>query len=188
MDGEVHRDEQTSCDRPYGGLGRWEGLAGPPSDGVRCASEERRDKELREDDSPLRFGLLPLRCVSGQRGSRDPLSGRTAVWCSEEQAVCKGCREVRGQCPVAPFNVSTMIPYAIPRASAIRLAVYDLRGTLVRVLVSGVVEAGQHDVMWDGRDAEGSPVSSGIYRVRMEVPGMFNSMSFSGTQRITLLK
>ena len=49
-----------------------------------------------------------------------------------------------------------------------QLAVYDLRGRLVRELVSGPVEAGSHTVVWDGRDRGGQSVAAGVYFARMD--------------------
>nr|MEE4269346.1 FlgD immunoglobulin-like domain containing protein [Candidatus Krumholzibacteria bacterium] len=48
---------------------------------------------------------------------------------------------------------------------------YDLRGRHVKTLVSGQVEAGAHTVVWQGTDAQGLPVSSGVYLARMETDG-----------------
>jgi flagellar hook assembly protein FlgD len=44
------------------------------------------------------------------------------------------------------------------------------------------VEAGYHEVAWDGRDGSGVPMASGVYFVRMEAPG------YSGSVKAVLLK
>jgi hypothetical protein len=87
-----------------------------------------------------------------------------------------------------PFNTRTTIGYLIPQTRIVQLMVYDLRGTLVRTLANGIMGVGYHSVTWDGRDAEGRPVSSGIYLVRMEVPGISDPLSFAETTRIMLMK
>ncbi len=66
-----------------------------------------------------------------------------------------------------PFNPSTTISFALPQASEVTLAIYNVRGQLVRTLVSGALQAGRHQAIWDGRDAGGSQVASGLYIYRM---------------------
>jgi hypothetical protein len=81
-----------------------------------------------------------------------------------------------------PFNASTQISFSLPRASRIRLAVYNTLGREIRTLEKGMLPAGYHTVMWDGLDQNGRVVSSGIYLYRLEAKG------FSETKRMTLLK
>lgn len=61
-----------------------------------------------------------------------------------------------------PFNPSTTIRYALPRATHVRLAVYDLLGREVATLVNGVLQPGNYDITWD---AEG--FASGVYLYRV---------------------
>ena len=65
-----------------------------------------------------------------------------------------------------PFNPTTTIVYALPKASRVRLQVFDLRGQAIKTLFDGRQEAGIHTVKWDATDASGSRVASGIYLVR----------------------
>ncbi len=81
-----------------------------------------------------------------------------------------------------PFNASTTIPYALGHAGEVTLVVYDLLGREVTKLVNAVQPAGTHYVFWQGDRADGTPVSSGMYFVRMQ------SGSFSATKKIMLLK
>ncbi len=67
-----------------------------------------------------------------------------------------------------PFDSRTTIWVEVPSAGTIRLAVYDLRGRLVRRLASGVMEAGGHPVIWDRRDERNRKMPSGVYLVRLE--------------------
>jgi len=67
-----------------------------------------------------------------------------------------------------PFNPSTTIRYQLPEASNVHLIVYDATGRVVRTLVEGKMEAGHYTVTWNGRDASGRVVASGVYLVRME--------------------
>jgi hypothetical protein len=62
-----------------------------------------------------------------------------------------------------PFNPETRIEYDLPEAVQVRLAIYNVLGHEVAVLVDEERPAGRHGVMWDGRDADGQRMSSGIY-------------------------
>ena len=46
--------------------------------------------------------------------------------------------------------------------------IYDVAGQLIRTLVNEVAEAGTHQVVWDGRDARGNQVASGVYLYRLK--------------------
>jgi hypothetical protein len=67
-----------------------------------------------------------------------------------------------------PAAGAARITYTLPEAGPLTLRVFDLSGRLVRVLRDGVEEAGPHGVDWDGRDATGRAVPSGIYFARVE--------------------
>lgn len=66
-----------------------------------------------------------------------------------------------------PFNPSTTISFRLPESGRVELAVYDVRGRLVRTLLEGVRPAGEESVVWDGTDNGGAPLSSGVYFVRL---------------------
>jgi hypothetical protein len=67
-----------------------------------------------------------------------------------------------------PFNPVTTIAYAVPNGGAeIDLAVFNVAGERVATLAAGRVEGGRRTVTWNGADAHGSPVASGIYFVRL---------------------
>ena len=81
-----------------------------------------------------------------------------------------------------PFNPSTTLRYVLDRGSATHLAVYDLAGRKVRVLVDGFQPAGDHAVTWDGRNQSGSSVASGIYLYILQACDVVE------TRRMTMLK
>lgn len=62
-----------------------------------------------------------------------------------------------------PFNPNTTIQFALPEAQEVEVAVYNLTGQKITTLAAGVLEKGFHQVEWDGKDAQGNAVSSGIY-------------------------
>jgi len=70
-----------------------------------------------------------------------------------------------------PFNPSTTITFAVPEASEVTLAIYNLRGQLIQTLHSGPIAAGQHSVVWNGNDSRGVKVASGVYVYRLEAKG-----------------
>ncbi|UCD38519.1 MAG: T9SS type A sorting domain-containing protein, partial [Fidelibacterota bacterium] len=75
-----------------------------------------------------------------------------------------------------PFNPSTTLDFDLPVATDIRMVVYDLLGREVIQLVRGRREAGYHQIIWNGRTANGREVPSGIYIVRMMSPGYTKSI------------
>ncbi len=70
-----------------------------------------------------------------------------------------------------PFNPRTTIPIELDEEARVRLAVYDLRGGLIRVLVDERLPAGRHSVRWDGRGDAGQGVAAGSYVVRLSARG-----------------
>jgi len=79
--------------------------------------------------------------------------------------------ELLGNAP-NPFNPRTVISYRIAGPSVgqrARLTVLNVRGQVVQTLVDGVASSGTHTVVWDGDDASGRQVATGIYLYRLEV-------------------
>lgn len=66
-----------------------------------------------------------------------------------------------------PFASETSVSFAIPNAGPVSLDVYDVAGRRVTGLVNGPLPAGSHSVRWDGRDASGQRVASGVYLLRL---------------------
>ncbi len=62
-----------------------------------------------------------------------------------------------------PFNPTTTISFILPERGEARLAVYDLRGRLVKTLVSAIFEAGRHKIQRDATNASGAAAASGVY-------------------------
>ncbi len=70
-----------------------------------------------------------------------------------------------------PFNPVTEIRYRIPEAGPVRLDLFSPSGRLVRTLVNGVRNGGDHAIRWDGSDNAGLPVASGVYFSRLQAGG-----------------
>lgn len=81
-----------------------------------------------------------------------------------------------------PFNPQTRIDYQLPQTSFVRLAIYNIQGQLVATLVHEKQAAGRHSTVWNGRDAKGRIMVSGIYILRLDAGRQQRS------QRLTLLK
>ncbi len=81
-----------------------------------------------------------------------------------------------------PFNPATTIAYQLPEKAAVRLNIYDVSGRLIKALVNESVEAGRHEVEWDGTDTNGQTAGSGVYFYRLEAG------SFSDVKRGVMLK
>jgi hypothetical protein len=62
-----------------------------------------------------------------------------------------------------PFNPTTTIRYALPEACHVKLTIMDILGRTVAVLIDEQQRAGRHDILWDGKDENGSMVASGVY-------------------------
>ena len=62
-----------------------------------------------------------------------------------------------------PFNPTTTIRFTVPQDGTARLAIHNIHGQLVRVLVDGPTPAGHHEVAWDGLDSRGRQAASGVY-------------------------
>ena len=73
-----------------------------------------------------------------------------------------------------PFNPATTIEYTLPARSHVVIEIFNIMGQRVTTLVDGGLSAGQHKVIWAGRDQLGMPVASGIYLYRL-VAGDFSS-------------
>jgi FG-GAP-like repeat/FlgD Ig-like domain len=75
-----------------------------------------------------------------------------------------------------PFNPSTEIHFDLPTPQVVELTVYDANGRRVVELISGAMPAGQHRHIWDGRDASGQEVASGIYLYRLRAGDFSRSL------------
>jgi len=71
-----------------------------------------------------------------------------------------------------PSRGASEIRWVVPSACRLDLAIFDLAGRRVRLLLAGArSEPGQHGVSWDGRDDTGARVREGVYLVRLRVAG-----------------
>jgi len=66
-----------------------------------------------------------------------------------------------------PFNPTTNIPYQIPENDQISIVIYDILGRQIKSLVNEFKLRGKYIAIWDGKDASGNSMSSGVYFYRM---------------------
>lgn len=81
-----------------------------------------------------------------------------------------------GSCYPNPFRQQTNISFTLKDNSPVKLAVYDLKGRLVRTLCSAELNSGLHNIHFDGCDARGKRLPAGVYFYRFEA-GTFRKTS-----------
>ena len=134
-----------------------------------------------------RFEIFPdyvhkfLAYVSGQQHTTDALTGgeddtlKVTVTLAKP-ALARVAEELAfgmDQNFPNPFNPSTTIRYTLAEPCDVRLTVYDVLGQQVRALERTARAAGVHTVSWDGQDALGRKVASGVYIYRLQAgPGV----------------
>jgi len=82
-----------------------------------------------------------------------------------------------------PFNPSTTISFSVEQTTSfVTLEIFNLKGQIVKQLVSEQLPAGQHTIIWNGKDNSNKAVSSGIYIYKMK------SGNYTSTKKMLLLK
>jgi Zn-dependent metalloprotease len=81
-----------------------------------------------------------------------------------------------------PFNPSTAIEFDLPEAAEVKLTIYNTLGQEVATLVSENLTPGEYNLQWNGKDALGNPLSSGVYFYRL------TAGSFTQTRKMILMK
>jgi hypothetical protein len=133
------------------------GVAGSPSSGGQIVSNGTLGQP-----QPIGMSAGPGRVLrAGFWGRRWGIS--TAV--GDDDAIPTVTRLV-GNAP-NPFNPRTRIDFELAATELVRLEIFDARGALVHTLVSEVLPPGRHQRFWDGTDASGRRVASGLYFYRL---------------------
>jgi hypothetical protein len=86
-----------------------------------------------------------------------------------------------------PFGPATTIQYAIPRQSQVTVAVFNLRGERVDVLADQACAPGYYVATWDGMDAFGRVLGSGVYLCRMTTRPVVGA-AFEQTREMVLVR
>jgi len=81
-----------------------------------------------------------------------------------------------------PFNPTTTIRYTIPENSPVTVTIYDQQGRQVNTLVNAQQTVGDYHLQWNGTDASGRQLSSGLYFCQVQAGG------FSKSVKLVLMK
>jgi len=120
----------------------------------------------------------PLELYEAQvKGVRYPVI--TSV---EERKISPITESVLHQNYPNPFNPQTTITYESRTSGYAVLKITDILGRKIRTLVDGFVQAGPHEIMWNGKNADGESVVSGIYIYTLSVN------EFHGSRKLLFIK
>ena len=108
--------------------------------------------------------------VGGMQGGWYELENTLVAVGTEDRPSMASPLEVGDPAP-NPFNPRSTLRFAIARSGPVRVSVVDVRGREIAVLLDAWREIGPHRVSWDGKDARGVGVASGVYRYRVEASG-----------------
>ena len=81
-----------------------------------------------------------------------------------------------------PFNPQTIIKFDLPEPVPVVLNIFDITGRKIHTLVNNSMEAGSHQVVWNGQDDYGNQVASGVHLYRIQAG------SFTAVNKMMLLR
>jgi len=177
---------------PAGSQAQADGAGGGPALGYTVAAEGYPGwmSSDGEDWSPVHpdygFAVRPI-LVEGDSammfksgraagGMKDPATGEHSP-----RAALPTVTVLRPAMP-NPFNPQTTLSFSLKEDAVVELAVFSLRGERVCQLVSESRSAGEHSVIWNGRDQSGAALPSGVYLARFSAGGVVM------TQRLVLVQ
>ena len=76
-----------------------------------------------------------------------------------------------------PFNPETIISFTIQEESETELSIYNIKGQRIKSLLNDQITAGEHSIVWNGKDDAGKKVSSGVYLYKLIVNGRIELMN-----------
>ncbi|MDD4856615.1 MAG: S8 family serine peptidase [Candidatus Krumholzibacteria bacterium] len=74
-----------------------------------------------------------------------------------------------------PFNPAARIAFDVGAKSVVRIAIYDVSGRSVAVLVDREMEPGRYEVIWNGRTSAGRSAAAGVYFCRLMAGRLFET-------------
>ncbi len=87
-----------------------------------------------------------------------------------------------------PFNPATTIYFELPQNAEVVIEIFDLSGRQLRTLFASTLAPGLHRLQWDGRDANGRSLDSGVYFCRMRARTLGKNEMHVATRKLTLAK
>ena len=130
--------------------------------------------------APDGFGGGIIAWVDTRGGNKDIYASNTADWSGIGLPTEAGKNLAR--CSPNPFCMSTTAALYLGQAGNASAGIYDISGRLVRVLAEGQHQAGEHRLIWDGRDPQGTMKASGIYFLRVE------TAEFTETRKLVFVR
>lgn len=156
--------------RPSGGAYRVYGTALQPAD----AGVLVYDGDAEPDRGQVVFFAFAYSDLSDRGVARQLLENAVRYLVEDGSGVAsrEGTFSLTGLAGASPnpFSLSTEIAYVVPTPQRVHLAVYDVRGRLIKTLVSGVRESGLYHAAWQGDDNCAEQVAPGVYFSRLTTP------------------
>ena len=118
----------------------------------------------------------------GVEGAPTRIVNVSLPYVGNQDAQIPGLQTALGKNYPNPFNPTTTISFTLAQYGPVNLKIYNAKGQLVRQLANSEYAAGQHYLLWDGRDTMGRPVSSGLYFYRLQ------AKDFSQSHKMILMK
>jgi flagellar hook assembly protein FlgD len=87
-----------------------------------------------------------------------------------------------------PFNPSTTIRFGLPANARVTLQVYNILGQQVVEIVNAALEAGYHELEWDGTGDRGVSVGSGVYFYKLEAVSNGGASKFHQVRKMVFMK
>ncbi|MHB8851857.1 MAG: T9SS type A sorting domain-containing protein [Ignavibacteriaceae bacterium] len=82
-----------------------------------------------------------------------------------------------------PFNPSTVIRFALPFDSKVKLDIYNILGQRIAELINNVENAGYHEVVWNAAN-----LASGVYIYRIEAASNSGRNIYSDVKKMIMIK
>ena len=149
-----------------GAAGDWYRLAAVDARGASSGFSAAQPAQLQDLPLTPAGGIAPRTQLSAQPTDSAPTPARLALHPGHPN----------------PSNPAVRLGFDLPTSGTVRLDVLDVRGRVVRVVVAAALPAGVHAVVWDGRDAAGRDVASGIYVARLQAGNA------SATRKLTMIR
>lgn len=144
------------------------GLSDPriikPGDGANSTLYNRMLATDSNRMPPLASELIDWQSAAVLRRWIDQIDVRTQVGAEQDLPVDFALQQSHPN----PFNASTTIRYRVGQAGPVALAVFDLAGQSIRILIDHFQTPGEYKVPWDGRNDAGQQVASGVYVYRLQ--------------------
>ena len=162
----------------------WEAPTEEPADYRISWAREGESFKTWTDNTGNAFPTEPSFTITGLEGSekhkvkvRARYDGSSGNWSGEAVITVMASQASKLVAPSLPFglgenypnpfNLETQITFTVSTAGPVELAIYNILGQRVRILVQQKQAAGSYQVVWNGRNDNGAPVASGIYLYRL---------------------